>query len=106
MMQKRMAACLAVCIAMVFCLPAAGAEGSILRPLAEAAEKLLLDTSNVTIRGSAVFTLEGERFKTAEILYKQDANNSHWQLDLKTPRENLPDRETGYTIIGNEINNN
>ena len=104
MMKKWMAACLAVCIAMIFCLPAAGAEGSVLRPLAEAAERLLLDTSNVTIRGSAVFTLEGERFKTAEILYKQDANNSHWQLDLKTPRENLPDRETGYTIIGNEIN--
>ncbi len=69
--------------------------------LLSAARTLLFDTSNVTISGHADFLYNGERFKTADILYKQDGFNSHWQLDLLTPRAYRPDQETGYTVIAN-----
>ena len=73
----------------------------VIAPLVESAQILLFDTENVTLSGHADFSLNGERFKTAEILYRQAAEDSFWQLDLKTPRKNREDRETGYTIIAN-----
>ena len=73
----------------------------VIAPLVESAQILLFDTENVTLAGHADFSLNGERFKTAEILYKQAAEDSFWQLDLKTPRKYRKDRETGYTIIAN-----
>ena len=51
--------------------------------------------------GGFLFVAEFERFKTAEILYKQAGEDSHWQLDLKTPRRYRADQETGYTVIAN-----
>ena len=65
----------------------------------DAASELLFDTVNVTLTGEATFSLDGERFKTAEIVYRQDSFRSYWDLKLWTPRENGPERETGYTII-------
>ena len=73
----------------------------VIAPLVESAQILLFDTENVTLTGHADFFLNGERFKTADILYKQAAENSHWQLDLKTPRKYRKDQETGYTVIAN-----
>ena len=78
----------------------AGPDGQLQR-LFESGKTLFFDTSNVTVAGHAEFTLDGERFKTADILYKQDDTFSHWQLDLLTPRPGREDRETGYTIIAN-----
>ena len=66
------------------CLTAA-AESS-LTPFIDAAERLAFDTHNVTITGKADFLLDGERFKTAEITYVQDGENSFWQEKLLTPR--------------------
>ena len=84
---------------LVFSIPAS-AEG-LVRPVIESVQALLFNTDNVTIRGQAVFSLDGERFKTADILYMQDGYQSHWQLDLKTPRPYRTDQETGFTIIAN-----
>ena len=74
----------------------------VIAPLVESAQILLFDTENVTLTGHADFFLNGERFKTADILYKQAGENSHWQLDLKTPRKYRKDQETGYTVIAND----
>ena len=82
------------------CCLSASSEGNLLR-IFDAGKTLLFDTENVTVSGHAEFTLDGERFKTADILYKQDSTYSHWQLDLLTPRPDAEDRETGYTIIAN-----
>ena len=54
--------------------------------LIDAAEKLAFETDNVTITGKAEFLLDGKRFKTAEITYLQDGENSFWQEKLLTPR--------------------
>ena len=82
------------------CAIAVLAEGT-LRSLLEAGETLLFATDNVTVSGHAEFRLNGERFKTADILYMQDGVNSHWQLDLLTPRQFRSDQKTGYTVIAN-----
>ena len=98
-MKKTFSALLAFILLFAFSVSAC-AEG-LLRPLVDSAQALLFATDNVTLSGHAVFSLEGERFKTADILYKQDGTRSHWQLDLLTPRLYRTDRETGYTIIAN-----
>ena len=90
---------LALLLACCVCLSAA-AESE-LQPLADQAVKLMLDTDNVTIKAHADFYLNGERFKTADVLYIQDGTYSHWQLDLLTPRRLREDRETGFTVIAN-----
>jgi len=70
----------------------------------ESGMELLYETSNVTLTGKADFFLDGERFKTAELLYIQDYDNSMFRLDLYTPRKDRPegeDRHSGYTVIAN-----
>ena len=69
--------------------------------IVDGGEKLAFSTQNVTITGQAEFLLDGERFKTAEITYVQDGENSFWQEKLFTPREWRSDRETGFTVIAN-----
>ena len=73
-------------------------------PFYDAALNLLFETDNVTLTGEAEFSLEGERFKTANLECVQDGANSLLRWELKTPRMegNLSyDRETGYTVIAN-----
>ena len=76
------------------------AEGNLQR-LLSTGKTLLFETDNVTVSGQVEFRLNGERFKTASILYMQDGVNSHWQLDLLTPRRFRSDQKTGYTVIAN-----
>lgn len=100
MMKKALCVLLSLVLVLAAASAAAVAEPS-LASLVSAARVLLFETSNVTISGQAIFYYEGERFKTANVLYMQDGDNSHWQLELLTPRPYRPDRETGYTIIAN-----
>ncbi len=69
----------------------------------DAGMELMFETSNVTLDGHAEFSLDGERFKTADLHYIQNYTNSLYQLKLLTPRRDgtQPDRESGYTIIAN-----
>jgi len=66
----------------------------------DAASELLFVSDDVTVTGEATFSLDGQRFKTAQVRYLQDTFRSLWELKLKTPRANGTERETGYTIIG------
>jgi hypothetical protein len=74
------------------------------RQLADSGIVLLFETNNVTLSGAADFYLNGERFKSAEVTYKQAGTDSFWDLQLKTPREYRTDRETGFIIIANDEN--
>ena len=70
----------------------------------DAAEELLFETGNATLTGEAEFALDGSRFKTAEVRYVQDYENSLFELRLRTPRRDGkegPDRESGYTVVAN-----
>ena len=70
--------------------------------IVDAGENLFYWTENVTLKGEATFLLDGVEFKHAEATYIQDGDRSFWQLNLRTPRPNMPDageKKSGYTII-------
>ena len=48
----------------------------------DAVATLLTGTENVTLTGSATFSLDGKAFKYAETTYVQDGVNSKWVLNL------------------------
>lgn len=105
-MMKKGAVSLAL-IVMALCLPFTALADHSLDLFYDAALDLLLDTQNVTLNGHAEFSLDGERFKTADLCYVQDDVNSLLQLNLLTPARNgirKPDRESGYTVIANGEN--
>ena len=100
-MMKKRAVSLAL-IVMILCLPFAALADDSLRLFFDSATDLLLNTQNVTLNGHAEFSLDGERFKTAELCYVQDDTNSLLQLNLRTPRRNgssIPDRWTLSSVI-------
>ena len=113
---------LALLCATVLCIMPFGAYATAplyLNRLYDTASELLFDTENVTLEGTLVFSLNGERFKTAKAKYIQDSYNSLWDYRLFTPRyisqdtypnpwgkptpqpeeTSQPDRETGFTIV-------
>ena len=89
----------------IFLLALTVAAGALAEPpvrmMYDSIFNLLFDTNNVTLTGHAEFSLDGERFKTADAKYIQDGTNSLWQWKLLTPRKDGTEREGGYTIIAN-----
>ncbi|MBR1585173.1 MAG: hypothetical protein IJ662_06515 [Clostridia bacterium] len=59
----------------------------------------LFHTDNVTVTGDAVFTLDGQRFKTAQLNYVQDGFSSYYGLKLLTPGKDGDERESGWIIL-------
>jgi len=74
------------------------------RAMYDSVFNLLFDTNNVTLAGHAEFSLDGERFKTADLRYVQDGTNSLLEWKLLTPRKDGSEREGGYTVIANGEN--
>ena len=64
-------------------------------------ENLLFNTHNVTLTGEAHFSLNGDWFKTANAVYRQDGENSYWDYRLKAPGPFADVRENGYTVVAN-----
>ena len=94
-------------IVMALCLALTALADSPLYLFYDAVIELLFDTQNVTVTGHAEFSLDGERFKTADLGYVQDYTNSMLDLKLLTPRRyapEKPDRESGYTVVANGEN--
>ena len=100
--MRRIAAML-VFLMMILSLAATAFAEDSLTLFFDAATELMFETNNVTLDGHAEFSLDGERFKTADLHYIQNYTNSMYKLDLQTPRRDgsKPDRESGYTIIAN-----
>jgi len=72
-------------IVMALCLTLTAFADSSLRLFYDSAMELLFETQNVTLTGHAEFSLDGERFKTADLKYIQCYNNSLLQYHLLTP---------------------
>ena len=87
-----------LCVALAF---SALAEGKLIK-LWTAGCDLLLDTENVTLSGHAVFTLDGEVFKTFNGTYQQDGSDSRMQVTLDTPMEDDSVYTGGYTVTVND----
>ncbi len=67
----------------------------------DTAAQLLTGTGNVTLTGSATFSMDGEAFKFVETTYVQDGVNSKWILNLSSPRADGSLRENGFTVVAN-----
>ena len=103
--MKKMKKSLALLTALLLALPvlaaAAAPTANPLSAMVDSVTTLLFATNNVTLEGTAVFSLDGERFKTVEAKYIQDGNRSFWKYGLKTPRVSGEDKISGYTVIAN-----
>jgi len=85
----------------VLCLTiacAALAEGRLLT-IWKAGSSLLFETDNVTLSGHAMFTYDGEEFKSFSGSYIQDGSNSYMQAMFDTPKEDGTTYTGGYTVI-------
>lgn len=76
------------------------ADGA-LSTLYNAGSKLMLNTSNVTLSGHAVFTYDEQRFKVFDGVYVQDGENSQMNVWLSTPLTNGGNYTGGYTVVAN-----
>ena len=97
------AAVMIVCFTSAALTESAGTDG-VLTGLWNCGNEFLFHTNNVTVTGEAVFSLDGEQFKTAKLHYIQDGYSSFYGLTLLTPRSDGNELETGWTIIADENN--
>ncbi|MBR0228801.1 MAG: hypothetical protein IJQ62_10670 [Clostridia bacterium] len=90
---------LAVALCLCAVLTAAALTDGTLKTLWNSGCDFLFHTDNVTVTGQATFSLDGKRFKTAELNYVQDGYKSYYGLKLLTPWSDGTEHETGWTII-------
>ena len=93
-----LAAALCLCAA----LTAMALTDGALKTLWNSGCDFLFHTDNVTVTGQATFSLDGKRFKTAELNYIQDGYKSYYGLKLLTPWSDGTEHESGWTIIATE----
>ena len=98
MIKKVLLSAAIIALTMLF-LSSSIAEGP-MTSLCDSFYELLFETRNVTVTGEAVFSLDGDRFKTAKAKYVQDGDRSLWDLKLFSPGKDGTERKNGYTIIG------
>lgn len=96
-MKKLVAVIASVLLALTICLTAAADTAA--EVLYDKAADLLFHTGNVTLSATVDFSLDGEWFKTAEGVWKQDYSRSCRQLLLKSPKADGSERRNGYTIV-------
>ncbi len=90
----------ALLTAVTLCVTAA--SNTDLLTVFDAGKALLFDTDNVTVKATADFSFEGERFKTVNAEYAQDGYHSKWQYMLRTPKDDGSDSLSGFTVIAND----
>lgn len=99
--MKKLIICMtAALLALAMCIGVLAESAS--EPAAELYDSLvnlLFNTSNVTLKGTAEFKLDGEWFKTAEGTWQQDGDRAFRQLLLKAPGKNGTEKKNGYTIF-------
>ena len=100
-MRKNLTIAALVLALVLSCLNPACADETAAR-VYDAAARLLTETENVTLTGSATFSLDGEAFKFVETTYVQDGVNSKWILHLSSPRADGSLRENGFTVVAND----
>ena len=99
--MKRLVSLVAALVMILTLASAAPAEeNNVLQQVAEDCDRLLFRLDNVTLRGGAELSYEGQWFKTAEGVYQQEGFRSCWDLKVKTPLKDGTVRESGYTIYG------
>ena len=78
------------------------AEDSALRTVVDSVADVLLDMDNVTVSGTAEFSLDGDWFKSVNTVYSQCGYRSLWKLDLLSPLPDGGKKASGWTIHADE----
>lgn len=99
--KSRVLCLMTACVLCIVLALSALAEGKLFK-MWNAGCALLMNTENVTLSGHAVFTLDGEVFKTFNGSYRQEEYNSHMQVMLDTPQEDGSVYTGGYTVTVND----
>ena len=99
-MRRKLTALLLLCVLTAGSLYPAYADETVAQVF-DAVAQLLTGTENVTLTGSATFSLDGKAFKFVETTYVQDGVNSKWILNLSSPRADGSFLENGFTAIAN-----
>ena len=96
-MKKLVVVILAAVLALSIC--AAAFANDTAAELYDKTVDLLFNTSNVTLKADAEFSLDGEWFKTVNGVWKQDGKRSYRQLDLTSPKNDGTERHNGYKLV-------
>ena len=103
-MKKLMIWLTTALLVMILCFAALANGNDKAAELYDSVADLLFFTDNVTLTGTAEFTLDGEWFKTAEGTWKQDGSRSFRQLLLSSPKWDGTKRKNGYTLVAEGMN--
>ena len=98
-MKKLIISLTAVLIALLVCFSVLADNSTPAAELYDSLVKTLFHTDNVTLTGTAKFSLDGVWFKTAEITLKQDGNRAFREMKLRGPKRNGTVQKNGYTIV-------
>ena len=98
-MKKLILSLMAMMLALIVCFSVLAESSTPAAELYDALVKTLFYTDNVTLTGTAKFSLDGVWFKTAEITLKQDGNRTLRELVLRGPRRDGTVQKNGYTIV-------
>ncbi len=104
-MKKRTWIVILVSVLLTAAIFASAAQESEWKTIFEAGRKLLFATDNVTLEGTAEFSMNGEHFKTMKTKYVQAGYDSLLDYTLLTPFESdfgeHGEKKTGYLIVAN-----
>ena len=98
-MKKLILSLTVMMLALIVCFSVLAENSTPAAELYDALVKTLFYTDNVTLTGTAKFSLDGVWFKTAEITLKQDGNRTFRELTLRGPKKDGTVQKNGYTIV-------
>ena len=96
--MRKIVIILAAVLALAVCLGAL-AEREPAEELYKSATELLFSTDNATLTVTAEFSLNGQWFKTADVVLRQDGSRSFRQMLLTSPKQDGTELKNGYTIV-------
>ena len=98
-MKKLTTSLILILLILVMCFTAMAENRTTTTELYDSMTRLLFYKDNVTLNGTAKFSLDGVWLKTAEITLQQDGNRSFRKLSLSGPKRDGTVQKNGYTII-------
>ena len=98
-MKKLMISLSVMLLVLAVCFAVLAENSTPATELYDSLTKLLFKTDNVTLTGTAKFSLDGVWFKTADITLKQDGDRSYRELALSGTKPDGMAQKNGYRIV-------
>lgn len=98
-MKKLMISLGTLLLVLALCFAVMAENSTPATELYDSLTKILFTDDNVTLTGTAKFSLDGVWFKTADIILKQDGNQGYRELALSGTRLDGTAQKNGYQIV-------